>query len=306
MKNNNIIKTVIIIFSISLFSCCAKLFHTRFTHDKLSESFLVNPFIEKDTIWENEIIIKGVAVVKEGAVLKIMPGTKVKFVKIDLNNDQIGDGELVIEGKIIARGEANNPIIFTSFEKNPEKKDWTFVYIDRNQDFIIENCIFSYAFTGLQIHYSKGEIKNNIFKNNFEGLRYSTDKIFIHNNIFHHNTYGIRFESRRSEVEISYNEITENTYGIFSVMRSRMEENKITNNNIYNNHKYNFVMGMEQTEDIAAPSNWWGGVDPEEINDLIFDRSDDPSIGDVKYQPFLKTKVENAGRIKNMGTNDGH
>ncbi|MBI4652274.1 right-handed parallel beta-helix repeat-containing protein [Candidatus Desantisbacteria bacterium] len=299
MKKNNIVKAIIIVFSIFLFSSCTKFSRTQLTQGKSSENFLVNPFIEKDTVWENEIIIKGLAVIKEGAVLKIMPGTKVKFVKIDLNNDKIGDGELVIEGKIIAIGEPEKPIIFTSFEKNPAKKDWTFVYIDRNQDFIIENCVFSYAFTGLQIHYSKGEIKNNIFENNFEGLRYSTDKIFIHNNIFHNNTYGIRFESRRSEAEISYNEITENTYGIFSVMRSLIEENKIINNNIYNNHKYNFIMGMEQTDDISAPSNWWGKVDSAEINDLIYDKNDDPSIGEVKYRPFLETKVENAGKMKN-------
>ncbi|MBI5206158.1 MAG: hypothetical protein HY934_00025 [Candidatus Firestonebacteria bacterium] len=254
-----------------------------------------NPYITVDSIWKDEIVIKGVAVVKKGVTLKILPGTTIRFIKIDSNNDNIGDGELVIEGKINAVGTFEKPIIFTSAEKNPAKKDWTYLYIERNQNFLIENCIFLYAFTGLQVHYSEGEIKNSLFENNYEGLRYSTVKILIKNNTFRYNDYGIRFEDRRSDAEISYNEISQNNCGVFAVMRSTKTGNKIYNNNIYNNYKYNFLFGIEQKDDLSAISNWWGTDNIESIENQIFDKKDDTGLGILEYYPFLNKKIENAG-----------
>ncbi len=259
-------------------------------------SVLDNSYITKNTEWSGEIFIKGVVVIKKDVELKIHQGTIIKFVKIDLNNDNVGDSELIIEGRLIAQGTKDKPIIFTSAEKTPAIKDWTYVYIERNQNFIVENCCFSYAFTGLQIHYSNGIIKNNLFENNFEGLRYSTVNISIQNNTFKNNNYGIRFESRYSDAEILNNEITDNDYGIFAVMRSLEKENKITNNNIYENRKYNFLMGIEQPEDLNVSSNWWGTIDEHKIGELIYDKNDDMVLGRIKYAPFLKSKVENAGR----------
>lgn len=289
-------KKAIIFFILFIAGCSFHLNKENHAENKLGGIILENPFIEHDTIWKDEIFIKGIATVKKNITLTILPGTKIKFIKIDLNNDKIGDGELIVEGKIIAKGEASQPIIFTSAETTPAKKDWTYVYLERNQGFVIENCIFSYAFTGLQIHYSEGKISNNLFEENHEGLRYSTVKILIRNNTFMHNNYGIRFEGRHSDADIMFNEITLNEYGVFAVMRCDKNGDRFLNNNIYNNLKYDFIMGIEQTDDIVISNNWLGSDDENEIEKHIYDKIDDAAVGVIKFIPFLKTKIENAGR----------
>ncbi len=60
--------------------------------------------IADDTTWSGAVILRGQNVVKKGATLTILPGTRVRFVWIDEDGDGIGDGELNVEGRIVARG----------------------------------------------------------------------------------------------------------------------------------------------------------------------------------------------------------
>ncbi|MFH1287134.1 MAG: right-handed parallel beta-helix repeat-containing protein [bacterium] len=246
--------------------------------------------ISRDTVWAGNIYIKGVVTIKRGIVLTILPGTRILFKKVKVDNDEIGDSELNVEGKIIAVGTKEAPIVFTSFEKEKNPADWKFVYLSFNKKSRLSHCKFEYAFTGLQAHYSEVHITHCLFENNVEGMRYSTVKLLLENSIFRNNIYGLRYEERQSEVTVRNNEFTQNEFGVFCVMKSD-DKTRFQNNNIYQNIKYNFIMGHEQGKNIDASSNYWGSDNEPEILQGIFDGRKEETIGMINFSPWLPEKV---------------
>jgi len=255
--------------------------------------FLDKASIEHDTTWSGTVILRGQNVVKKGATLTIMPGTVIKFVWIDDDGDNIGDGELNIEGHIMARGTKDNMITFTSAQPEPKMKDWTFLMISVNRDSVIEYCVFEYAFTGVQVHYSTATIKNNLIRHNFEGIRFSTTDVDIEHNDIVDNTYGMRYESRGSRTSVTNNTFRDNQYGFFPVQKCtstvKIKDNNITSAN------YNVNMGENQRDDLDYTSNWWGTVEPDAVAAGMFDKGKDETLGRVIYEPYLKEPVKGCG-----------
>lgn len=255
---------------------------------------LKDVILTRDIIWQGNVEIEGLVRVKEGVTLTILPGTKIFFKKIYTDNDTVGDSELNIEGKLNAIGAVDAPIIFTSAEEEKQRADWKFVYLSFNQGSELLYCRFEYAFTGLQVHYSHVNINHCLFENNVEGMRYSTVKLILENSTFRHNIYGLRYEERDSNAIVRNNDFTENEFGIFSVMRSD-DKTRFQNNNIYNNLKYNFILGQEQSGNIDVSQNFWGQGGEAEIISGIFDGRKEETLGIVKFAPYLRKKVSPSG-----------
>jgi len=253
----------------------------------------VRESVVADSVWSGVVTVVGQVVVKKGATLTILPGTTVRFAWLDGDGDGIGDGELNVEGRIVARGTRENPIRFTSAREQPAPKDWTYVMISTSRESSIEYCIFEYAFTGLQAHLSAVTVRNSRFRRNFEGLRFSTIDALVECNEFTENTYGIRYESRGSTGRITRNNVSGNENGFFPVVKSTSSV-RIFGNNI-ENRGYNVKMGQEQRADLDYSGNWWGTVEPGRVEEGLFDRHRDPSIGRVLFTPFLEKPVPDCG-----------
>lgn len=258
-----------------------------------AEESTVRGSIAADAIWSGKVTVVGQVVVKKGATLTILPGTMVRFAWLDEDGNGIGDGELNVEGRLVARGTRVHPITFTSARENPAPKDWTYVMISTSRESAVEHCIFEYAFTGLQVHLSSATVRNSSFRRNFEALRFSTADVRIERNDIVGNTYGIRYESRGSEAFVTGNRIVGNEYGFFPVVKSTSSV-KIVGNDI-ENLGYNVKMGEEQREDLDFRGNWWGTAEPGLIEAGFFDRHREPSIGRVLYTPFLETPGQECG-----------
>ena len=251
-------------------------------------------YIQHDETWSGEITLIGQNVVKRGCTLTILPGTVVKFPWVDEDKNGIGDGELTIEGRIIAKGTKDRPIVFTSAQPKPKIKDWTFVQIAMSKNSIVEYCKFEYAFTGLQVHYSTGTIKDNLFTNNFEGMRFSTTDVLIAHNDFINNNFGIRFEALGSRTTIRKNVFRGNGQTFFPV-RKTWNSVKIYDNDILDSKEYAVNFGMNQKQDIDFTNNWWGTTDASAIEALIYDKSKDNTLGKADFIPFLKRPVKDCG-----------
>lgn len=251
---------------------------------------VVRGSIAADAEWSGDVSVVGQVFVKKGATLTILPGTTVRFAWVDGDGDGIGDGELNVEGTLVARGDAERPITFTSARQTPAQKDWTYVMISTSRDSVVEHCVFEYAFTGLQAHLSTLAVRASRFRNNFEGLRFSTVEIVVEGSEFTGNTYGIRYESRGSSGTITGNDVTGNEHGFFPVVKSTSAV-RIAGNNIVN-RGYNVKMGAEQREDLDYRGNWWGTAAAEAIAESLFDKRREPSIGRVLFEPFRERAVE--------------
>ena len=248
------------------------------------------------TTWEGTVNLTGTTVVKKGAVLTILPGTTVRFARTDADGDGIGDGELVVEGKIIASGTKEAPIRFTSAEAVPKMKDWTFVIIETSRGSQLRWCVFEHAFTGVQIHYSADiVIQDCLFSGNFEGLRFSTTEVTIDHNDFVGNDTGIRYESHGSRATVEANRFRDNGTAFWVVQRSTSTA-KILANDVEGSRRYAVNVGINQRADLDYAGNWWGTGDREAIAESIFDKEDDPVLGKILFTPYLLERPRHSGR----------
>jgi uncharacterized GH25 family protein len=273
---------------------------------KLSDSVITS-----DTIWEGEIHITGVISVKRGATLTIRPGTVVKFRRIDRDNNGIGDSEIMVEGRLIAKGTSDNRIVFTSAEEKPKANDWSYLqFISSDPDNVIENCEFEYAYVGVMIHYANLKISDTLFRHNGRGLHYTSSDLSVQHCTFVNNRVGIYLMRFEGDVRIANNEISGNDIGAqfvrqhvnavdFEHVDQGKEPPHFENNNIRDNRKYNFSLGEGQDLDINVAGNWWGVTGKAAIAEAMYDRSNDSGLGKIFFEPFLKAPVANAG-LRNL------
>lgn len=247
-----------------------------------------------ETVWDGVVRIAGVVTVKKEGRLTIRPGTKIVFEPFDRDGDGIGDGELLVEGGLVARGTAAKPIVFTSGAASPAPQDWKYLYLDFAREGVLEHVVSEYAYSGVQVHFCRASIRDSEFRYNVDGVRFSTVNIELFGNRMHDNTHGLRYEERGGEATIRYNEIRDNEIGIFVVTRSQ-DRARIERNNIAANRRYSVKLGIDQRTDVTLPDNWWGSTDPDAIGAGMLDRRIDPQLGRVLTPGALATPVDIAG-----------
>jgi len=268
---------------------------------------LKDTVITEDTVWQGEIIIQGVVAVQRGATLVIRPGTIVRFKKTDHDKNKVGDGEILVEGRLVAKGTPEKRIIFTSAEAKPAINDWSYLqFLASNKGNIIDNCVFEYAFAGVMIHYANVKISNTLFRNNNRGVHYNTADLHLDHSTFINNRIGIRFMRMEGDVQITNNHISQNDIGVlfvrqhvnavnFEKLNRGQEAPRYEGNNIYANRNYNFSLGEEQERDITVSGNWWGSTSKDEIEAQMYDQSKHESLSRIHFVPFLVKPVSGAG-----------
>lgn len=254
---------------------------------------LADAVIADRQVWQGEVRIRGVVTVKKDGHLTILPGTRVVFEPLDRDGDGIGDGELLVEGGLVARGTPAAPIVFTSGATQPQPADWKFLYLDFAREGELAHVVSEYAYSGVQIHFCRARVTDSEFRHNVDGLRFSTVNLLAAGNRMHHNTHGIRYEERRSQAHLHHNDIRDNDIGLFVVTRSD-DAALVEYNNIAGNRQYNVKMGLEQPGDITLPHNWWGSADPATIEQAFFDGRRDPLLGRVHAPEPLTGPVDPA------------
>lgn len=242
--------------------------------------------LARDETWSGTVTVRGSVVVPKGVRLTILPGTVVRFEKIDPDGDGIGDSELYVEGELVAEGTVEEPIRFTSAEREPAPRDWKYLFVNLSRKALLSHCISEYAFSGVQIHFSRAYVHCCLFRRCVDGFRFSTAEGVFERNRMTENVYGVRYEERNSKAILTRNDITGNRVGIFCVMESTGKI-VLRENRIHANSDYDFKLGNRQKYDIPAQENWWGTDDPARIREKIFDRRIEPELGRVFFEPFL-------------------
>jgi parallel beta-helix repeat protein len=286
----------------------------------------------KDTTWSGIILLNGDLYVPPGITLTIAPGTTVKFKRIDEKSDQnmfdidspyYPGAELIIRGRMIAKGTEKEPVVFMSAEADARPADWGAINFLGSDDNIIEYARIINGYNGVHAHGSSVRISHSQFIRNGVGISFKAEEetpevpwfgkrsvLVITDNLFANNKGGIGF--RNSDAEISHNEIIDNKFfGIWAKEKSKVKitYNEISgnkkgiylyqaqgvlfeNNNIYDNRSYNIAMAEAQDFPVEAPRNWFGTKNRQKIDELIFDHQDDAELGEVRIDPVLTKAVD--------------
>lgn len=288
--------------------------------------------IDKDTIWQGEVLITGDVEVAKGATLTILPGTVVRFKKInDFGPEKLSEDkenhfpklELIVKGRLYAQGTLENKITFTSGEEFPKPGDWGAVNFLGSIENIIEFCVFTYAHTAVHAHSAQVVVSYSTFhyngvaigQKNIKGAPQQCVVPMLYNRITE-NGGGILYGAG-STTTISHNEINNNTFfgiyvkkgGLANVRFNNILQNGkgvifyaakdiyLRDNNINNNIDYNISLLDGQPDDIVARYNWWGTTNPEQIKASIRDKARDETLGTVDFADFLKAPVSGAGLL---------
>jgi len=227
--------------------------------------------ISSDTVWHGYIEIKGSVSVVPGTNLVISPHARVLFSE---------DAGLSVKGRILAQGEKDARITFTSLKREGAGA-WNEILLDHANGSVFTNCTFEHAVWALHSHFTDLNVEECSFVQNTGGIRFTSGPIEIRKSSFKGNEIGIR--AFRGIALITENVITGNGIGIF--VREKGGGLTIKKNNFFVNSEYSIRMGDFNDEDVDARDNWWGDAAPA---DTIFDARREPGIGKVLFEPYAQ------------------
>lgn len=255
-----------------------------------------------DREWKGNVPVRGVEIVPEGTTLVIHPGTKVRFAFLDKDGDGWGDAGLRVEGRILALGTRENPIVFEAGAGDGLPGRWGEILLESKESSAFRNCRFSGAQWALHSHFTSLRVESSLFRDNNGGMKFRGDPVEIYGNTFAGNGTAIRYWE--SSPEIISNSIRENGTGIFARLGS--DSSLVRNNNFIGNLDYHIKLGELQDADVDARFNYWGGDDPERLEEKFFDREDVSYLGRVIHEPAEATpfSLEENAAAKGTGAQD--
>ncbi len=317
-----------VLFFFAALAAVALTFHSTFA----AETVVNKGVIDKDTVWSGDILVKGDVEVAENVTLIIMPGTTVRFAKIErfgpdkLYNDKenhFARTELFIKGKMLAQGSKESQITFTSAESSPKPGDWSSLNFGGSTGNILEHCVIMYGDTAVHCHSSHVVIANNVFKHNGTafGCKNLKDNpvqtimpiiynLFTenggalligggaapavsHNEITGNEFFGI-YVKKGGTSDVRFNNISKNGKGVILFQAKNLF---LRDNNIADNTDYNLSMLEGQINDLAFPNNWWGSADEKKIREKVMDKASDSELGAADLSKFYTSPVAGAGNI---------
>jgi hypothetical protein len=137
-----------------------------------------------DREWKGNITVRGVEVVPEGTTLVIQPGTKVRFAFLDENGDGWGDAGLHVEGRVLALGTRESPIVFEAGEGSGLPGRWGEIRLESGEQSAFRDCRFSGAQWALHAHFTSLRVESCLFRDNNGAMKFRGDSVEI---------YGSRF-----------------------------------------------------------------------------------------------------------------
>lgn len=184
----------------------------------------------QDTVWSGEVLVDGIVTVAPGAVLDIRPGTVVRFTRMDSNQDGIGEHELFIQGRLLAQGTAQQPILFTSAEASPAPGDWGALNMMASEEAnLLSYCQIEYAYRGFHAHFAAAKLDHCLLRRNQRGVQFQEAQVDIVDTQIVDNLNGLQF--RNSEVNLARLQVKGNYWGLRGVYSEvRLEDCLIAEN----------------------------------------------------------------------------
>jgi parallel beta-helix repeat protein len=191
----------------------------------------VEGFITQDTMWtliDSPFIISNETIVCSNATLTIEPEVEVRFG---------GFFNITVEGRLIAEGTENKPIIFTSNELEPKSGGWGTLRFNSIEESSLSYCVIEYGLNGITIENGFLNIQKSTIRHNSEnGITILNGYLHVENCEILNNTMGGIFISDNSQVTLQNNLIYSNEDGIILNGNLTSEISIIQNEISFNQH----------------------------------------------------------------------
>lgn len=124
--------------------------------------------LSEDTVWRGEVLVEGALTIAPQATLTVEPGTVVRFRR---KGPQAPC--LVVQGRIVAAGTRETPVLFSSHFSVPAPSDWQgIMLLGSEKKNLLENCRIEGAQTGLEALFSSVTLKNVRAERSATGMRF--------------------------------------------------------------------------------------------------------------------------------------
>ncbi len=301
-------KYVITIALLLLF--CAELFAQR--------QVITGKTITSKEIWSGTVIIEGDVEIAPDALLTIEPGTRILF-KPQSDARQSGQdktrSELIVKGRLTAKGELGNNIFFSSYSEDRRMGDWYgIVFLSPKQMSIMDFCVVEYAFNGISIKKSSPMIRNSQIRLNYNAGIVAEVKATprLLKNIISENGYAGIIASLGAKPVLSQNLISLNQIGViaFSMAQPNLgntaegDDYNEGKNRIFDNAEFDLYNHTSMT--LLAENNFWGGsANRELIAERIYDGNDEQRYGQIDVEPILgETNLDELIRLSQASPED--
>lgn len=259
--------------------------------------------IERDTVWRGEVRVEGVVLVRKGATLTLLPGTRVLFASAsfaspDSHMGFAGPG-IRVEGRIVAEGEEDAPIVFTAADGPRRPGAWDKILFDFSTGSRFARCTFEGARYAFHAHFSEIAVSRCLFRENEEGVRLGVSRVTIEDSVFTRNAVrGINFRECRNVIR--RNLVFDNGDGVF--LHSKDQASLIRGNAIYANRGFNVRMGDLHGDDVDLSGNWWGTMREEEARAKVHDARNQPGVGAARLSPMLARPPATGAEVRGLFT----
>ncbi len=246
-------------------------------------------YVERDAEWSGEIRIDGIVHVRKNATLRILPGTRVVFgtARFPSSGDEhegFSAPGIRVDGRIVALGTAEAPILFTSSSSPPGPGSWDKILFTFSNGNRFLHCTFEGARYAFHAHFSGITVGRCVFRGNEEGVRLGGSRVTIEDSVFTGNEVrGINFRECRNILR--RNLVYGNGDGIF--LHSKDSGSVIRENALYANRGYDVRLGDLHADDIDLSGNWWGTAREEDASRRIYDGRSLAGLGKAGIAPVL-------------------
>ncbi len=140
---------------------------------------------------------------------------------------------------------------------------------------------------GIYVSMDSTYISENLFWKNTTAVSFrDVNHCVLANNSFYENFRAIEQRSGATKINMLRNTLTGNMAEILTL--NQHEGLVFTTNNLFANKQSEGIVRNNTSVDISIEANFWGTTDPLVIDQIIFDKNDDPSFGELIYQPILQ------------------
>lgn len=175
-----------------------------------ADTVLSGKMVAEDMVLRGTVLIRGSLVVAPQATLRIEPGTLVRFAPAQGSEEL---PRLVIQGRIVAVGTAQQPVVFGSVYNESAAGDWGgIVLLNSEKKNTLDHCRIEGALTGLEAHYSRFSGKGFVVTRSRSGIVLFDSEASLQGSIISRCDTGCRLSD--SELDLRDSTMQENRQGI--------------------------------------------------------------------------------------------